>query len=80
MKTMPMPTWFDLTPLMSGVAKPMTGTISMQTAIPMAPVMSKNLRPYLSAVHAAFSVNRIPQVAFRALIKLMVFVSGQIFL
>lgn len=43
-------------------------------------MMSRKRRPYRSAVQAAFRVNRIPQVAFKALIKLIVLESLKIFL
>jgi hypothetical protein len=56
------------------------GTISMQQAMPMAPVINRNFLPKRSTVQVALRVKRIPQVAFKALIRFMVSVDGQIFL
>lgn len=54
-----------------GVARPMTGTMSMQTAIPAAPTMKSQRRPKRSAVQTALRVNRIPMVAQSALMRLL---------
>jgi hypothetical protein len=71
-KTMEMPTGCDFVPLFSlGVVRPTMGTSIMHSPIPMAPTMNSQRRPYLSAVHMAFRVNRMPKVAFRALMRLL---------
>ena len=81
MATIAMPTGVYLPPAgVFGVNCPIKGTISMQIAIPMAPPMNKNFLPNRSTVHVAFKVKIIPQVAFSALIKLMVSLDFQIFL
>lgn len=71
MKTMPIATGSDFLPSGVGVAMPMTGTINMHTAIPMAPTMKSQRRPKRSAVQTALRVKRMPMVAHRALMRLL---------
>ena len=63
-----------------GVSIPMSGTINMQQAIPIAPTISKNFLPNLSTVHVAFNVKTIPMVAFNALMRLILSSEVQTFL
>jgi hypothetical protein len=63
-----------------GVLRPIRVTQSIHTAIPNAPTMKRNFRPYRSAVHIAFKVNRMPKVAFRAFIRAILLRSGNTFL
>ena len=70
---MDMATGSDFAPLArDGVWVSTVATMIMQMPMPMAPTMSKNLRPKRSAVQAALRVKRISQVALRALISAMV--------
>ncbi|GMF73020.1 unnamed protein product [Aspergillus oryzae] len=72
-KTIAIPTGSVFAPSgVEGVSRPTSALMSMQTAIPVAPTMRRNLRPKRSTVQAALSVKRIPKVALRALIRLMV--------
>lgn len=59
---------------------PMSGTINMHIAIPIAPPMKRNFLPKRSTVQVALSVKIIPQVALRALIRLIVSVDLNTFL
>jgi hypothetical protein len=80
MAVIAMPTGLDLPSPTFGVSMPISGTISMHIAMPIAPPMNKNLRPNRSTVHVALRVKMIPQVAFKALMRLMVFVDLKTFL
>jgi hypothetical protein len=70
--TIAMPTGCDFAPSIVGVWVSTLATVSMQIAMPMPPKMNRNLRPKRSTVQVALSVNRILNVAFRALISEMV--------
>lgn len=63
-----------------GVFRPMIVTVSIHIAMPTAPMINKNFRPYLSAVHIAFKVNMIPRVALSALMSAILVRSGNTFL
>ena len=75
MKTKEIATGCDLAPPGDGVARPTVATTSMQTPMPMPPTMSSQRRPNRSAVQMALRVKRMPQVALRALIRLLRLVS-----
>lgn len=59
-------------PARVGVCVSTVATTSMQSAMPMPPTMKRKRRPKRSTVQVALSVNRIPKVALRALIRAMV--------
>jgi hypothetical protein len=67
--TIAIPTGCDFAPSIVGVWVSTLATIAMQIAMPMPPKMNRNLRPKRSTVQVALSVNRMLNVAFRALIS-----------
>lgn len=80
-KTMLMPTGSLFAPPLSvGVSVSTAATMIMQIPIPMAPMMSRNLRPKRSTVQVAFIVKRILKVALRALMSAMVLALVKTFL
>jgi hypothetical protein len=77
---MAIPTGLDLPPsAVVGVSSPMSGTINMHSAIPIDPTIKTGFLPNLSTVHVALRVKRIPKVAFKALMRFIVFVETKTF-
>ena len=67
--TKAMPTDWDFAPLISGVSVSTAATMIMQIPIPIAPTIKRNFRPNRSVVQVALSVNKMPKVAFSALMR-----------
>lgn len=76
-----MPTGSLLAPFASeGVCVSTAATMIMQIPMPMAPTISRNLRPKRSTVQVAFIVKMMPKVALRALMSWICELSVKIFL